>query len=47
MTSKAEIRAEYQAGLKTLPRHMHEGVTAYIEHGREMGGLDGLPEGDA
>lgn len=47
MTSKAEIRAAYQEGLKNLPRHMHDGVTAYIEHGQEVGGfLTAMLEGD-
>lgn len=45
--TKTEIRAAYQDGLKKLPHHMHDGVTSYIEHGREMGGfLTALFEGD-
>lgn len=46
--TKDAIRSLYAEHLVLLlPRHMHEGVRAYIEHGRETGGfLTALFEGD-
>jgi hypothetical protein len=39
MTTANELRAAYQPGIAMLPAHMHEGVVAYIEHGRNVGGF--------
>jgi hypothetical protein len=45
--NKAGLRAEFDAGLPLLPYHMVDGLTAYLEHGREVGGfLTSVLQGD-
>ena len=43
--SPQEMRLRYQQGLLLLPVHMREGITAYLESGRRVGGfMTGLLE---
>jgi len=45
--NKAEIKNLYSHGLNFLPRHMHEGIRFYVDHGRATGGfLTSLLDGD-
>lgn len=47
MTARDDMRARYEAGLHLIPKHMREGVTAHIEHGRDVGSfLTAMLEGD-